>query len=103
MYRVAGMISTARVQRGESLTARCASTEDISLHLILSREHRANMGVLPFFIFSTSLQGEWARLPFPARIERAHSYRARSASKKGTWPLPSPTSFSASAKIGSLR
>jgi hypothetical protein len=33
--------------------------------------------------------GEWPRLPFTARIERAHSYRARSASKKGTWPLPS--------------
>ena len=32
--------------------------------------------------------GEPARLPFTARIERAHSYRARSASKKGTWPLP---------------
>ena len=31
---------------------------------------------------------EVARLPFTARIERAHSYRARSASKKGTWPLP---------------
>ena len=33
--------------------------------------------------------GEWPRLPFTARIERAHSDRARSASKKGTWPLPS--------------
>jgi hypothetical protein len=27
-------------------------------------------------------------LPFTTRIERAHSYRARSGSKKGTWPLP---------------
>ena len=27
-------------------------------------------------------------MPFTARIERAHSYRARSASKKGTWPHP---------------
>ena len=35
-----------------------------------------------------SPQEEWPRLPFTARIERAHSYRARSASKKGTWPLP---------------
>jgi len=26
-----------------------------------------------------------------ARIERAQSHRARSASKKGTWPLPSPS------------
>jgi hypothetical protein len=41
-----------------------------------------------------SLGREWPRLPFTARIERAHSYRARSASKKGTWPLPtsSPSS-----------
>ncbi len=38
----------------------------------------------------TSHKGEWPRLPFTARIERAHSYRARSASKKGTWPLPAP-------------
>jgi hypothetical protein len=34
--------------------------------------------------------GEWPRLPFTARIERAQFHRARSASKKGTWPLPSP-------------
>src|SRR5207249_1331437 len=32
--------------------------------------------------------GDWPRLPFTARMGRAHSYRARSASKKGTWPLP---------------
>ena len=31
--------------------------------------------------------GEWPRLPFTARIERALSECARSASKKGTWPL----------------
>ena len=31
---------------------------------------------------------EWPRLPFTARIERAQFHRARSASKKGTWPLP---------------
>jgi hypothetical protein len=35
----------------------------------------------------SSLSGGVARLPFTARIGRAHSYRARSASKKGTWPL----------------
>jgi hypothetical protein len=28
-------------------------------------------------------------MPFTARIERAQFHRARSASKKGTWPLPS--------------
>ena len=38
-------------------------------------------------------QGEWPRLPFTARIGRAPSERARSASKKGTWPLPSHSSF----------
>jgi hypothetical protein len=32
--------------------------------------------------------GERPRLPFTARIERAPFHRARSASKKGTWPLP---------------
>jgi len=39
---------------------------------------------------------EWPRLPFTARIERAHSYCARSASKKGTWPLlPHPSETAA--------
>jgi hypothetical protein len=51
----------------------------------LFREHRTNVGVLPSFDLSL---GEWPRLPFTERIERAHSYRARSASKKDTWPLP---------------
>jgi hypothetical protein len=41
-------------------------------------------------ILYTAILREWPRLPFTARIERAHSYRARSASKKGTWPLPAP-------------
>jgi len=31
--------------------------------------------------------GEWPRLAFTARIGRAQFHRARSASKKGTWPL----------------
>jgi hypothetical protein len=41
--------------------------------------------------------GEWPRLPFTARIERAPFHRARSASKKekGTWPLPSDPSQAA--------
>jgi hypothetical protein len=34
-----------------------------------------------------SFYEEWPRLPSTARIERAHSYRARSASREGTWPL----------------
>jgi len=43
---------------------------------------------------------EWPRLPFTARIERTPFHRARSASKKGTWPLPltpSETALHASA------
>ncbi len=39
-----------------------------------------------FFVFP-SLEGV-ARLPSTARIERAHSDRARSASKEGTWLAP---------------
>ena len=36
--------------------------------------------------------GEWPRLPSTTRIERAPFYRARSASKEGTWPLlPHPS------------
>jgi hypothetical protein len=38
---------------------------------------------------------EWPRLPFTARIGRAPFHRARSASKKGTWPLPSHPSEAA--------
>jgi hypothetical protein len=37
---------------------------------------------------STSLLGEWPRLPSTARIGRAQFHRARSASKEGTWPPP---------------
>src|SRR2546427_6365380 len=36
-----------------------------------------------------------AGLPFTARIERAPSHRARSASKKGTWLLPPHSSETA--------
>ena len=40
-----------------------------------------------FFLLFPLTEGV-ARLPFTARIERAHSDRARSASKKGTWLCP---------------
>ena len=43
------------------------------------------------FQFATPLVREWPRLPFTARIERAQFHRARSASKKGTWPLHPPS------------
>jgi hypothetical protein len=41
--------------------------------------------ILPIFFNRSSR--EWPRLPSTARIERAHSDRARSASKEGTWPF----------------
>ena len=69
----------ARVQRGESATARCASTEDHqapSLPLSAALAERV-----------LSLTGGVARVPLTARIGRALFYRARSASKKDTWPL----------------
>jgi MarR family 2-MHQ and catechol resistance regulon transcriptional repressor len=53
----------------------------IDLPLRASNEH--------FLIFYISLSGEWPRLPFTARIERPPLHRGGSASKKGTWPLPS--------------
>ena len=40
------------------------------------------------FQFAKRLFREWPRLPFTARIEPAQFHRARSASTKGTWPLP---------------
>ncbi len=40
--------------------------------------------------------GERPRLPSTARIERAQFHRARSASRKGTWPAPLLAAFSAS-------
>jgi hypothetical protein len=55
---------------------------------------------------SPYLNEEWYRLPSTARIEQAHSYRARSASKKGAWPLPSHPSEAArcaSTSVGSFR
>jgi len=51
------------------------------------RGHRGLSGSIPSSTLHID-QRERPRLPFTARIERAHSYRARSASKKGTWPLP---------------
>ncbi len=42
--------------------------------------------------FFSSLSGGVAKVPFTARIGRAHSYCARSASKKGTLAAP-PSSY----------
>ena len=49
--------------------------------------------VLPAHIPHLSLTEGVARLSLTARIERAHSYRARSASKKDTWLRPSSPSW----------
>ena len=55
------------------------------------REYRGSSGLLSFSSIPLSQYWkEWPRLPSTARMERAHSDRARSASKEGTWPRPSP-------------
>jgi hypothetical protein len=43
----------------------------------------------PFLHHHASSPKGVARLSFTARIERTQFHRARSASKKGIWPLPS--------------
>ena len=48
-------------------------------------------------------QEERPRLPFTARIGRAQLHRARSASKKGTWPLlPAPLMGNTLQPLGSV-
>jgi hypothetical protein len=66
---------------------------DLPLRVAFSPAHSMARRDVPLalaraFQFDKSRLRKWPRLPFTARIERAHSYRARSASKKGTWPLP---------------
>ena len=59
---------------------------------------RASNEGLPTFPYLS--QREWPKLPSTARIERAHSYRARSASKEGTWLLlPHPSQTARCANI----
>ena len=70
----------ARVQRGPSDAARCASTGNLQASLFSL-----------LFLYSSSVESywrEWPRLPSTARIGRALFHRARSASKEGTWSLP---------------
>ena len=57
----------------------------VSLIPLVSSAARVECGPSNCLYFSL---GEWPRLPFTARIERAQFHRARSASKKSTWPLP---------------
>ena len=90
----------ARVQRGESATARCASTGN-------------RQAPFPFLnpcspelkrVAEAALDcAQPSHPPNPERAEtrscprRAHSYRARSASTKGTWPLlPHPSKLARS-------
>ena len=54
---------------------------------LVDSQLRASNEGLPPSRYITS--GERPRLPSTARIGRAPFHRARSASKEGTWPLPS--------------
>ena len=49
-------------------------------------EHRRSTASI-LSVVPTLYEGARPRLPLTGRVERAHSDRARSASKKGTWPL----------------
>ena len=69
---------SAAVERGPSQGARSGSTGP-TWGAFLKRPQ-----------FPTPLLRGVARLPFTARIGRAQFHRARSASKKGTWPHLSP-------------
>ena len=63
----------AHVQRGESATARCASIEDHQApSRPLFREHRTNVGVLPFRVLSPRLFRGVAK----AALDCAHRTRA---------------------------
>jgi hypothetical protein len=70
---------------GGCLIFHCARLSHPTTHWHAETCHYPGRGSSnPFYV---SLR-EWSRLPFTARIERAPFHRARSASKKGTWPLP---------------
>ena len=83
---------------GRSLHARSLSLQgwgliDLPLRAAFSPAYPIALGDVPFTL-ARALNSlnlylrERPRLPFTARIERAQFHRARSASKKGTWPLP---------------
>jgi hypothetical protein len=77
---------------------RAISPSEHLLSVRVARAKEANRPPIPSFSFSpTSLSRGAARLSFPARIGRAPSERARSAGKKGTWPLPLCSSLRASS------
>jgi len=106
--------STARVQRGEPATARCASTEDHQSpapHLFREQEDgQATLPILPSSLVVPSRMGAdpaflarvfegVGRLFFTARIERPPHYRGGSASKKNGLPAPSHCSVAWLPKI----
>ena len=66
---------TARVQRRKSATARCASKED----------HQPPALFLPSNLVRLAFSGPVPVSGLTAAVERAHSYRARSGSKRPTW------------------
>ena len=66
---------TARVQRRESATARCASKED----------HQPPAPFLPSNLVRSAFSGPVPVSGLTAAVERAHSNRARSGSKRPTW------------------
>ncbi len=89
----------AAVERAHSYRARSGSTGPtwVSFPSFLSwrlckQEGWLHIPSLPSEAKLFPLQKGVARLSFTARVERAHSYRARSASKKDIWPLPSQLS-----------
>ena len=67
---------------GPSLVLMCRSTEKLSRR-ILKKAVQQGPSNSPYVS-----SREWPRPPFTPRIGRAQFHRARSASKKGTWPLP---------------
>ena len=92
----AGIVSTACIEGPLLYRGASASTETVlafSPSILSEGARSGSTGLTWVFSHSASFLhvslGEWPRLPSTARIGRAHSYRARSASKEGTWPLPS--------------
>ena len=82
--RAARLSFTARIQHPSSIEMIHPARSPFSLGMApVLVPLRPSSEILP--IPYTPSKGV-AKLPLTARIERAHSYRARSASKKGAWP-----------------
>ena len=87
----------ARVQRGESVTARCASKKGHLAVCTLSFPAALAflfLGRAPMLVYVRPSNEALLRARVPGAQDQCGCrsnpfYRARSASKKGTWPLPS--------------